>query len=101
MNTNWKLLLAGFVRAIGKGLRFFITRTLPATWRWLRGTAYPVLRRLYLKLPHRHIVTAVVVAAVVGIALLRRVDNDAPEVFAFDASAPIQVPQREARWVDQ
>src|SRR5690606_34428596 len=36
--------------------RFIVLRAIPATWRWLRSTAFPALGRFYRWLPHRRVV---------------------------------------------
>ena len=51
--------------------RFIVLRAIPATWRWLRNTAFPALHRFYLWLPHRRTVVACTVGVVaIAVALL-------------------------------
>ena len=59
--------------------KFIVTRLIPAAWRWLRGTAFPSLRRFYLWLPHRRIVAASAagIAAIALAVLLLRTPDDA------------------------
>lgn len=103
---DWKQTLKRIALAIGRGLRFLarhliallvmlgrflFLRAIPATWRWLRGTASPALRRFYLWLPHRRIVAASVagVAAIAIAVLLLRTPGDMPatnDATAGDAS---------------
>ncbi len=98
MATDWKHTLIRIATAIGSALlflvrhlfallvattRFIALRALPATWRWLRGTAFPALHRFYLWLPHRRVVAAgtfAVVAVVVALLLWRtpQTGNPAP-----------------------
>ena len=89
MATDRKHTLVRITTAIGSGLlflarhllallvavnRFIVLRAIPAIGRWLRGTAFPALRRCYLWLPHRRVVAAgtfAVVAVVVALLLWR------------------------------
>ncbi|MGY1408263.1 PKD domain-containing protein [Luteimonas sp. A611] len=83
MTTDWKHTFRRIAIQTGKGLlwlgkhllallaaiaRFVFLRAIPALWRWLRDTAFPALRRLYLWLPHRRAVVGGI-AAVVAIAI--------------------------------
>jgi len=105
VTNNWKLTLKHIALAIGRSLRFFFLRVIPATWRWLRGTAFPVLRQLYLRLPHRRVVVAtgalVAISAVAVTTLLRPSSSGPAPLGTSEPGASIQVAQREARLVDQ
>lgn len=96
MTTDWKHTLKRVAIATGKGLlllgrqllallvlvgRFIVLRAIPALWRWLHGTLFPALRRLYLWLPHRRLVAAGavgVVAIAIAVLLLRMPDDVRP-----------------------
>ena len=92
-------LLLALLLAIG---RWLFLRAIPATWRWLRYTAFPLLRRLYLRLPHRRVVAAcaggVVAIAVLLTTLLPGADDTA---FGVTARQPAKVRAREAELVDR
>jgi len=115
MATDWKSTLNRITVAIGTGMlflarqllallvgagRFVILRAIPATWRWLRASAFPALRSFYLWLPHRRVVvgTAAGIAAIAIVALLARTPETAapgdPSVAAAAAAAaePVIVP---------
>jgi len=81
---------------------FIVLRAIPATWRWLRGTLLPALRRFYLWLPHRRIVAAsaagvAVIAATVLVVGLPPSDGGSRAA----GGEPIRVPSREARLVEE
>jgi len=61
--------------------RFIALRAIPATWRWLRGTAVPALGRFYRWLPHRRMVvggTFAVLAIVAALWLWRTPEAESP-----------------------
>jgi len=79
MATDWKSTLTRTASVIGRGLlflarhllallvaasRFIVLRAIPATWRWLRGSAFPAMRRFYLWLPHRRVVVGVCILVI-------------------------------------
>jgi hypothetical protein len=116
MATDWKHTLERIATTLGKGLwllarwlyallvmlgRFVFLRAIPATWRWLRGTALPALRRFYLWLPHRRIVAGCavgVVAVAAGVLVVGLPWSDSGSRGAHDA--PIRIPSHEARLVE-
>jgi hypothetical protein len=116
MTTDWKHALGRIAGAIGRGLlllgrhllalfvmagRFVVLRAAPAIRAWLRDAASPALRRLYLHLPHRRVVAALGILALVvaGLLLFRPSQPVAEE--AFDRDRPIRVAAHETRLVDQ
>lgn len=110
MKTDWKQTTRHIATQLGKGLlwlgrhllalvvataRFICLRVIPALWRWLRGTAFPALRRFYLWLPHRRAVvagTAAVVAIAIAVLVWRTPDDARPATTRgaaiADAAAP-------------
>ena len=115
--TDWKQTLKDTAIAIGKGLwflarrlysllailgRFIFLRAVPATWQWLRGTAFPALRRFYRWLPHRRIVTASaagVVVIAVSVLVIKLLPSDSGNRSAVDE--PIRISGREAKLVEK
>lgn len=89
METDWKQSIMRGARATGKLLwratralyalllacaGFIANRAIPVGWRWLRETAWPASRGVYLRLPHRRKVaagTAAAAAIVLAVLVLR------------------------------
>lgn len=91
-------MLRSLARGISRGLALVAFRGIPAAWRWLDATVFPLLRRLWLKLPHRFAVASAAVAGI-GLVLVLRPDLEARS--AAGNQPAVEVPKREARWVDQ
>ena len=105
MAIDWKHTLKRIAIATGKGLilagRFIVLRAIPAIWRWLRGTAFPALRRFYLWLPHRRRVVAGavgVVAIAVAVMVWRMPDDGGNHRVAGEA---VKTSSREARLIEK
>ncbi|QDW66397.1 hypothetical protein [Luteimonas granuli] len=110
MDTDWKQAITRVARAAGALLwlvgrhlyalllatgRFIVQRAIPAGWHWLRGTAWPGLRRFYLWLPHRRKVVAGAAATatiVLAVLLLRSTPEPStqPSGPATLAFAPVE-----------
>lgn len=114
-HSIWRRLAA----ATGKGLlvlarqlfaglraltRFLALRVMPASWRWLRGSAFPALQRFYGWLPHRRKVVAGALLAVsaTGALLWLQPSWLAPLRDGGPPQAePVEVSRQQARWVDR
>lgn len=77
--------------------KFIVMRLIPATWRWLRGTAFPALRRFYLWLPHRRLVVGCTAAAIaIAVLLLRTPDPGSPVEPAYAVQEEAETPAEPA-----
>lgn len=104
--------------AIGKGIWFFIYRivypfifyvgklllftVIPYIWAFLRDKVYPVLHKLYLRLPWRRTVLAsTLVIVVLGLFLWisNPFQNDGPS--PLNTAKPIKLPAKEGKWATQ
>lgn len=73
--------------------RWLVLRAIPATWRWLRGTLWPLLRRFYVWLPHRRkVVAGAALVMVTAIAVLAWRPGNKPATDASLANAPAPNP---------